>query len=90
LFGYGNKKQKGTFSFIDFTLYKIAEEIESQSVGRRAEAFTHLELALMSKNLIEKYLNDTKYMKTVRDIIEYQYWNFTFRVQMFEAALVAI
>jgi hypothetical protein len=73
MLGYGNKKQKGTFKFIDFVPYKVAREIESQSKGRRAGAFTHLEMALISKDLIKEYLSETKSMKTVRDIIEYQY-----------------
>jgi hypothetical protein len=51
-YGYGNNKQKGTFSFIDFTAYKIAREIESQKLsGKRAGDFTHLDVALISKGV---------------------------------------
>jgi hypothetical protein len=88
MFGKGNKKQKGAFSFIDYRPYKIAREIENHSKGKRTGDFTQLELALMSKDLIKEYLSETKNMKTVRSIIDYQYNTYTFRVQIFEATLV--
>jgi hypothetical protein len=88
--GYGNKKQKGTYSFIDFTAYKAAREIESQSKGRRAGDLTHLEVALMSKGVVQRYLGDTKNMNTARSIIDNQYNTYTFKVQLFEANLVLI
>jgi hypothetical protein len=90
IIGNKNKKQKGTFSFMDFRAYKIAREIESHSKGRRASSFTQLELALISKGIIQRYLGDTKYMKTVRSIIDYQYRTYTFKVLIFDAALVWI
>jgi hypothetical protein len=49
-----------------------------------------MEVALITKNLNEKYLSETKNMKTLRDIIDYHYWAYTFRVQMFEFVLVVI
>jgi hypothetical protein len=42
----------------------------------------------MSRDLIDEFLVETKSMKTMRAIVDYQYRTYTFRVQIIEAILV--
>ena len=49
-----------------------------------------MDIALIQEMLLQHYLSDTRDMKTVRNIIDYQYKVFTEKVQLFECILVIV
>ena len=71
-FSKAEKKHKSSYSTVDFRWYKNIREVESilENKGSPGE-FTHMEVAMINETVLEQYLNDTRNLKTVRNIIEY-------------------
>ena len=72
MFSKAEKKHKSSYSTVDFRWYKNIEKVDSILNNKgHPENFTHMEVALISETVLEHYLNDTRDMKTVRNIIDF-------------------
>ena len=82
------KKQKASYSFVDFNWLKIGRLIDHYQKKAPRERYTDLEIALYMKLMMDNYLSDTKNFKTIRSIIDFQYYTYAFKVQIVELFFV--
>ena len=72
MFSKAEKKHKSSYSTVDFRWCKYIRDVDSilKNNGHPGN-FTHMEVALINETVLEHYLNETRDMRTVRNIIDY-------------------